>query len=486
MINPPLFLSNKLKQIEAAAARAGLPLMQRAGQCSADWIIKHHPEAQTIYVLAGPGNNGGDALVTATLLHLAGKTVLLRLSAPSGPMPAQKALAAWLAHGGQILSSTPNQADLAIDGLYGIGLNRQLGDADQQIIAELQALACPVIALDIPSGLMADSGDATATIHATHTLSFIAHKPGLFTGKGCDLAGEISLHDLQIPGDLFLAPDGHLQTQAPSSIAQLQRKPDSHKGSYGTVGVIGGATGMLGAALLAGRAALHMGTGRVVLGLLDTSLSVDSVQPELMLHSAHEALQHPALTLLAVGPGLGQSTEALELLRQSIASSLPLLLDADALNLLASSAELAAAMRQRTAASILTPHPAEAARLLHTSTQAVQANRIESAQALAQRYEATVLLKGAGSVCANEQSWSINASGNAALASAGQGDVLSGIIAALLAQGLSPLEAVQSGSWLHGRAADDWRKAHPNGIGLTASETISYARAALNQVLGKC
>ncbi|MBY0445891.1 MAG: NAD(P)H-hydrate dehydratase [Burkholderiales bacterium] len=140
-------------------------------------------------------------------------------------------------------------------------------------------------------------------------------------------------------------------------------------------------------------------------------------------------------------------------------------------------------MRERTSPSILTPHPAEAARLLHTRTQAVQANRIESALALAQRYKATVLLKGAGSICANEQSWSINASGNAALASAGQGDVLSGIIAALMAQGLSPLEAVQSGSWLHGRAADDWRRIHPNGIGLTASETISYARAALNQVL---
>jgi ADP-dependent NAD(P)H-hydrate dehydratase / NAD(P)H-hydrate epimerase len=482
MINPPLFLSSKLKQIEAAAA--GLPLMQRAGQCSADWIIKHYPQAQTIYVLAGSGNNGGDAIVTASLLHRAGKKVLLRLSAPSGTLLAQEALTAWLAHGGQILNSTPKQADVAIDGLYGIGLNRPLTDADQLIIAELQALACPVIALDIPSGLMADSGDAIAAIHATHTLSFIAHKPGLFTGKGCDLAGDVSLHDLQIPSDLFLAADGHLQTQAPASIALLRRKSDSHKGSYGTVGIIGGAAGMIGAALLAGRAALYMGAGRVVLGLLDKALSVDTMQPELMLHSAEDAFHHPAITLLTIGPGLGQSSEAIALLKQSIASPLPLLLDADALNLLAESSELATAMRQRNSPSILTPHPAEAARLLHTSTQAVQANRIESALALAQRYKATILLKGAGSICANEQSWSINASGNAALASAGQGDVLSGIIAALMAQGLSPLEAVQSGSWLHGRAADDWRREHPNGIGLSASETMNYARAALNQVLG--
>jgi hydroxyethylthiazole kinase-like uncharacterized protein yjeF len=484
MINPPLFLSSKLRQIETSALQACLPLMHRAGQSAADWIIKHYPTAQTIYVLAGPGNNGGDALVAASQLRLAGKNVLLRLTGPSNSPEAIQALAEWQLHGGTILSSTPIAADLAIDGLYGIGLNRQPSAVDSQIIAELHDLACPIIALDIPSGLMADTGDAPgAVVYATHTLSFIAHKPGLFTGKGSDVCGTISLHDLQIPKALYPAADGHSQTLAPTCLAQLLRKPDSHKGSYGTLAILGGASGMAGAALLAGRAALHLGTGKVILGLLDKVLSVDVQQAELMLHSANDALHYPALTLLAIGPGLGQSSGALELLKQSIASPMPLLLDADALNLLAESNELATAMRERTSPSIITPHPAEAARLLHTRTQAVQANRIESALALAQRYKATVLLKGAGSICANEQSWSINASGNAALASAGQGDVLSGIIAALMAQGLSPLEAVQSGSWLHGRAADDWRRIHPNGIGLTASETISYARAALNQVL---
>ncbi|MBY0445892.1 MAG: hypothetical protein K2Q15_11850, partial [Burkholderiales bacterium] len=181
-------------------------------------------------------------------------------------------------------------------------------------------LACPIIALDIPSGLMADTGDAPgAVVYATHTLSFIAHKPGLFTGKGSDVCGTISLHDLQIPKALYPAADGHSQTLAPTCLAQLLRKPDSHKGSYGTLAILGGASGMAGAALLAGRAALHLGTGKVILGLLDKVLSVDVQQAELMLHSANDALHYPALTLLAIGPGLGKSHEALELLKQSIA-----------------------------------------------------------------------------------------------------------------------------------------------------------------------
>ncbi|MEJ2795073.1 NAD(P)H-hydrate dehydratase [Iodobacter sp. LRB] len=483
MINSPLFFSQKLRQTESAAA--GLSLMHRAGEASTSWILKHYPAAQIIYVLAGPGNNGGDALITASLLQQAGKTILLRLTSPCLTADAKDAFAKWQASGGQTITSTPDQADLAIDGLFGLGLNRAPSEADGQIMAGLQALGCPIIALDIPSGLMADSGAAPgAVIHATHTLSFISHKPGLFTARGCDVCGEISQHDLQIPAHLYPEADGYLQNHAPASVGQLLRNPDSHKGSYGTVGVMGGASGMLGAALLAGRAALHMGAGRVVLGLLDKTLSADPVQPELMLYTAEEALQHPALSFILTGPGLGNSATALAILQQSIASPLPLLLDADALNLLASSAELTAAMQERSSPSIITPHPAEAARLLHISTQAVQANRIESALTLARRYKATVLLKGAGSVCSDGQSWSINASGNAALASAGQGDVLSGIIAALAAQGLKPLDAVQSGSWLHGRAADDWSRIHPNGIGLTASETIVFARAALNQVLG--
>ncbi|WP_293932025.1 NAD(P)H-hydrate dehydratase [Iodobacter sp.] len=483
MKNIPLFFSHGLRQIEIAAA--SLSLMQRAGKTSAAWVLKHYPNAQNIYVLAGPGNNGGDALLAAKQLHLAGKNIFLRLSAPAVPPGAQQALAEWLACGGQTQNHTPLHADLAIDGLYGIGLNRALSARDSQIIQELQALACPVIALDTPSGLISDSGTGSP-VQANHTLSFMAHKPGQFTGQGCNACGDIHLLDLQIPQSCYPEPDGYLQSTAPSTIANLLRKADSHKGSYGTVGIIGGATGMVGATLLAGRAALKLGAGRVVLGLLDKVLSVDPTQPELMLHSAAEALQHPALSMLVIGPGLGTSQEAMALVQQSIASPLPLLLDADALNLLASSSQQAATITQRTATTILTPHPAEAARLLQTSTIAVQTNRIEAAQAIAKRYHATVLLKGAGSICADGQAWSINGSGNAALASAGQGDVLSGIIAALIAQGLAPLAAVQSGCWLHGKAADNWYRENLGGIGLTASETIIYARAALNHALADC
>ncbi|QBC43880.1 NAD(P)H-hydrate dehydratase [Iodobacter fluviatilis] len=483
MKNAPLFFSHTLRQIETAAA--SLSLMQRAGKTSTQWVLKHYPNAQNIYVLAGSGNNGGDALLTAKQLRHAGKNVFLRLSAPVTQPDAQQALSEWLACGGQIQNHTTLHADLAIDGLYGIGLNRVLSATDSQIIQELQALACPIIALDIPSGLMADNGAGNA-VQATHTLSFIAHKPGQFTGQGCNACGDIHLLNLQISQSFYPEPDGYLQTIAPSAIANLLRKADSHKGSYGTVGIIGGATAMVGATLLAGRAALKLGAGRVVLGLLDKILSVDPTQPELMLHPAAAALQHPALTMLVIGPGLGTSQEAMALVQQSIASPLPLLLDADALNLLASTSQLAVAITQRSAATILTPHPAEAARLLQTSTAAVQANRIAAAKTIAERYHATVLLKGAGSICTDGQSWSINGSGNAALASAGQGDVLSGIIAALIAQGLAPLAAVRSGCWLHGRAAEDWCRENLGGIGLSASETIIYARAALNHALATC
>ena len=484
MKNTPLYLSARLRQTEAAALQAGLPLMQRAGAASAAWILKHYPKAQTLFVLAGPGNNGGDALVTATLLRQAGKNVLLRLTGYGSQPEAREALAGWMAQGGQITDQTPAFADLAIDGLFGIGLNRAPSAADSQIIAEMQDLACPVVSLDIPSGLMADTGSAPgAVVIAANTLSFISHKPGLFTGQGCNASGSVSLHDLAIPKAFYPEPDGFLQIKAPAALVQLLRRPDSHKGSYGTAGIIGGAAGMTGAALLAGRAAINMGAGRVVLGLIEPTLTVDPLQPELMLYSAAEALSHPALTMQVIGPGLGSSPRAFELLQQGIASPLPLLLDADALNLLASSASLAQAVRQRTAATILTPHPAEAARLLQTTSKMVQASRIQTAQTLAQQYNATVLLKGAGSVCCDQGSWSINASGNAALSGAGQGDVLSGIIAALVAQGLSPFAAVQASCWLHGKAADNWRKKYPNGIGLTAGETIAYAREALNQAL---
>jgi hydroxyethylthiazole kinase-like uncharacterized protein yjeF len=240
---------------------------------------------------------------------------------------------------------------------------------------------------------------------------------------------------------------------------------------------------MVGAAFLAGRAALKLGAGRVYVGLLDERVpAVDAVQPELMLRNAAAALELDQVTALAVGPGLGQSPQARVLLQRSLASALPLVLDADALNLIAVDRELQAMVPSRQPATLLTPHPAEAARLLGCDTRDVQRDRVSTALRLAETYRCGIVLKGAGSVCAwAGGTWAINTSGNPGMASAGMGDVLTGILAALLAQGASPEAALAAGVYLHGAAADALVAGGHGPIGLAAGELIDSARALLNK-----
>jgi hydroxyethylthiazole kinase-like uncharacterized protein yjeF len=240
---------------------------------------------------------------------------------------------------------------------------------------------------------------------------------------------------------------------------------------------------MTGAALLAGRAALKCGAGRTYLGLLDAgALRVDPAQPELMLRDCADLLDDSLVTVLAVGPGMGKSDAAAKTLQSALALELPVVLDADALNLIAQSEPLAAAVRGRTAPTLMTPHPAEAARLLGEDTQRVQSDRVDSAKRIAQRYRALVVLKGNGSVvAAPDGAWWINATGNPGMASAGMGDVLTGIVAALLAQGAAPLLALLAGVHLHGAAADELVASGTGPIGITASEVIERARFFLNR-----
>ena len=263
------------------------------------------------------------------------------------------------------------------------------------------------------------------------------------------------------------------------ALRQLIRPSDTHKGLYGSVGILGGATGMIGAALLAGRAALHLGVGKIWIGLLDTRLFVDPSQPELMLVAADQLLIQKPSHLL-IGPGLGQSRQATELLHSGLISTLPLVLDADALNLIAQESEFKSLLHTRTAETIITPHPAEAARLLQCPTEVVQAQRESAAKTLSNEFCCHTILKGSKTLITNQHEIWINTSGNSALSSAGQGDILSGIVLALLAQGLSAIEASCCAAYLHGSAADSWRKKHPNGIGLTASETCLLVREELN------
>ena len=480
----PILRLAELRAIEQRQCHASPPLMERAGAAAAAQAARLLAgSGLPPLIVAGPGNNGGDALVVARLLKQQAMqpVVVLAGSVDKLPADARAAHDAWIAAGGTLHPEIPAQAyGLAIDGLFGIGLGekyRPLAKPYAALIAQLNALGCPVLSLDLPSGLDSETGHVLGiAVRATHTASFIALKPGLLTVDGPDHCGEISVHDLALDID---SADGRSISPALFAMQLTPRLKNSHKGSYGSAGILGGAPGMAGAALLAGRAALKLGAGRVYVGLLD-KLAVDPTQPELMLRAADEVFA--LATCLAVGPGLGQSATALDLLRLAIDSSLPLLLDADALNLLAAHPVLARRLPRRAGTTLLTPHPAEAARLLDCATSAVQADRIAAALALAQRFRAATLLKGCGSIVAlPDGRWFINTTGNPALASAGTGDVLSGMAVALLAQGWPAEQALLAAVHAHGAAADACVAAGNGPLGLSAGELIDPARKLLNR-----
>jgi hydroxyethylthiazole kinase-like uncharacterized protein yjeF len=454
----PLFRTPGIRALEVRHAGAVPPLMERAGAAVAAAARQVLGDNKgPVLIVAGPGNNGGDGLVAARLLVEQGHDVTV-VRAGSEAIPARD----WR---------------LAIDALFGIGLTRPIEGRLAAVVDQINALPCPVLAVDIPSGLCADTGRVLGVaVTATRTLSFIAGKPGLYTLDGPDHCGEVSIDTLGIdPG----APEGRLVSPDLFRACLQPRRRNTHKGDYGSVGIVGGAPGMAGAALLAGRAALQLGAGRVYVGMLER-LAVDPQQPELMLRGADEIFG--LATVIAVGPGLGQSNEAADLLRRALDSALPLVLDADALNLLAARPVLLKKVGRGDTPVVLTPHPAEAGRLLGTSTEDVQTDRLAAALELARRHRATVVLKGCGSIIATPDGrWFINATGNAGLASAGSGDVLTGMIAALLARHRPPLEATLAAVHLHGAAADELVAAGIGPAGLTAGETIPVSRGLLNR-----
>lgn len=480
----PLYLSTALRAIERRYADEGL--MQKAGLALADLAQQLIGDsADPILVVAGPGNNGGDALVAAR--HLQARwhrvTVVLAADPQHFPFDAAQAYADWLQAGGAVQHAIPTQArfSLAIDGLFGIGLQRSLVDDHAALVQAINGLSCPVLAVDIPSGLHADSGRVLGcAVRATHTLTLLGRKPGLYTLDGPDHAGVVHCADLGVAPDDSEAEGRLLQAQMLAALPSRRR--NSHKGMFGNIAVLGGDTGMAGAVLLAARAALLCGGGRVYGGFLGTPLAVDPLQPELMLRTAHEVAGQARIDCAIVGPGLGQSAAARELVQHWLAQEAALLLDADALNLLAAHAALQQAVRTRQATTVITPHPLEAARLLGCAVEAVQQDRIAAALRLARQFNAVCALKGAGTVCAAPDGrWWINTSGNPGLASAGSGDVLSGIIGSLLAQGLDAASATTAGVYLHGAAADMLVRQGIGPVGLAASELASAARHLINR-----
>lgn len=489
--------SEALRAIEAADHEH--VLMERAGAAGvalAEKICKS--SGNPILIVAGPGNNGGDALVIARHLLQGAIACHLVLAGDDAKLPADahKAWLKFLAAGGTVHQkfSDGQYWDLVIDGIFGLGLTRDVSGEFANIIQRMQQAAsrsqCPLLALDCPSGLDSETGALRGTsIRATHTLSFLGLKPGLLTNDGPDACGEVTVAALGI--DLAQRPDllanipsgaiGHTVGRADFQEILRPRPRNSNKGSYGSAAILGGAHSMVGAALLAGRAALKTGAGRVYLGFpADAPIPVDPQQPELMLRSAESIFDAP-LTAIACGPGLGQSSEARALLQRATAQNLPLVLDADALNLLASDPALSQIVAARTAATVLTPHPGEAARLLGCSITDIQEDRLGAATHLAAKFKAWIILKGCGSIIVSPQgAWWINTSGNPGLASAGTGDTLTGCVVSFLAQSFSPSAAVLGACTLHGAAAD--LIANQRGeIGLTASELSDAVRDVLNQ-----
>ena len=458
LVSPPLFLARDIRTIDRqwAESHPAEPLMEKAGAAAAELAGALASESGgPVLVLVGPGNNGGDALVAARLLTAQGfrVSVVSRADPAQLPPDAARAWAAWQQSGGTILAAIPAapRFSLVIDGLFGVGLARDVAGEEARWIAQANAMPCPRLALDVPSGLDSDSGQIRGcALRADHTLTFLGLKPGLLTADGPDYAGELHLDTLGIDPAALPATAGSALTQLEVRHRLPARARNSHKGLYGHIGIIGGDTGMVGASLIAGRAALQAGAGSVTLGILDARIAVDYVEPRLMF-VVPEKLGKMELDGLAIGPGLGQRPPARALVEAALAAACPLVLDADALNLLAGDPELAKRAARRAHPTLLTPHPGEAARLLGLAVADIQANRIEAARTLSRTYHAEVALKGAGTVIAHPDGrYAINTTGGPWLAQAGSGDHLTGMVAALLGQGMAAGDALEAAVWLHG------------------------------------
>ncbi len=482
----PLYLSHEIRAIEQMAGTTGL--MEKAGQALAtlaDDLLENGDDP--ILIIAGPGNNGGDALVAARYLKQSWHRVIAVLAGERTKLPADAAAAcnAWLAAGGALLAGIPEnmQFGLVIDGLFGIGLQRPLQAHHAGLVEQINQLACPVLAVDIPSGLCADTGRVLGcAVNATYTLTFLGLKPGLYTLEGPDHAGTVLVSDLGV--NVTTPAKGWLLEREMFIPALPPRRQNSHKGLFGNVAVVGGADGMVGAALLAARAALLMGSGRVYAGLLsDTAPLLDPLHPELMLRRAAGLAQHIAASCAIIGPGLGRSPQAAQIVAEWIAQPIPLVLDADALQLISMHPTLRISLQQRPHPTVITPHPGEAASLLSCSNAEIQQDRVGNALKLAQQLQVITVLKGAGSICAEpDGTWYINTSGNPGLSGAGSGDVLAGMIAGFIAQGLAVNHATRLGVYLHGAAADALVAQGTGPVGLTASEVALKARTLINQL----
>lgn len=471
-------------QASALLGDGGASLMQQAGLAAFHCLLERWPQAQRIGVVVGAGNNGGDGYVLAGLARAAGRQVtVLRLAtdAPATTL-SQQAEQAFIAAGGAVTHFDGGlpPVDLLVDALFGIGLNRAPAGGAADLINAITASGLPVLSLDVPSGVDAQTGNVPGVaIRATVTLQFIVRHQGLYTGAALEHVGGRRLAALELPADGDQGVQHSAECwQQPRLRAQLPaRRANTHKGESGHVLCVGGNLGSGGAVMLASESALRAGAGLVSVATRAPHVAPLLARlPEAMVHAVQDAQDLQALLTragaIAIGPGLGQDDWAHELWRQVLASGKPLVIDADALNLLAKAP-------QPPGDAILTPHPGEAARLLGLSTAQVQADRFTAARALADRFHAVVVLKGAGSVVAAPDSVPrVIAAGNPGMAVGGMGDLLTGIIAALRVQGLGAFDAASTGALLHSLAGD--AAASDGQRGLLPTDLLAPLRRLVN------
>ncbi len=484
-----LYRAAQVRELDRSAIEHhGIPgtvLMGRAGAAAFASAHRRWPEARRLAILCGAGNNGGDGYVVAHLALAAGLEVeLFHLVKPDRLTSSAREAAAAAHTAGVPMTPYRGQSlagyDLIFDALLGTGLDRAVGGEWATAITAMNSSGVPIVALDLPSGLYADTGAVAgeAAVRAQLTVTFIGLKLGLFTGAGPDHCGEIEFEDLEVPAAIYaLPPAAQRLSQAHLSHWLTPRPRTAHKGHFGHVLVVGGDRGMGGAVRLAAEAAARVGAGLVSIATHPFHANtITANRPELMVHGIEQAAElEPLLaraTVVALGPGLGRNPWGRALLTALLASPLPLVVDADALNLLAESPQ----QRQQW---VLTPHPGEAGRLLGISSAEIEQDRPAAAAALCKRYGATVVLKGAGTLVATAESLALCTAGNPGMASGGMGDLLTGVIAGLMAGGLAPTEAATIGVCLHAAAAD--RAAQEGGErGLLALDLMPHLRHLAN------
>ena len=487
-IHRMLYTVDQLRRIDRRAievgAIPGFELMRRAAQAAFASLQRRWPEAHRLLVVAGPGNNGGDAFLLAALARSAGMTVTVVASNRQSNDDALAARNTWRDGGGEILIADPNTdlpgADVLVDGLFGTGISRPPTDETRVLIERMNAFAGKRLALDVPSGLDSDNGMAPgAVFHADATVSFVGWKRGLFTADGVDCCGDLELDTLGIPYSAFAGIDGDARLMDAGMVSLLPpRLRNVNKGRFGHVLVIGGDAGMAGAVRLAAEAALRTGAGLVSVATRAGHVgAINAARPELMVHAVDGPQSIEALiersSVIALGPGLGQRAWGHAHWDRALRSTKPVVIDADALNLLARDE------RSLPAGSVLTPHPGEAARLLGCDTAAIQSDRYAAVRELARRFSAVVVLKGAGSLVADRDGQvALCPFGNPGMASAGMGDVLTGVIAGIIAQGLDAWDAARLGVVVHALAGDRAAAGIPRG--LVASDLFAPLRECLN------